>query len=355
MSKYFSQKHGGLVAYVPGEQPKDRGYVKLNTNESPFPPSPRVAEAVQSGAQTLNLYCDPENTRINAAIAKHYGFEKSWVITGNGSDEILNYAVCAFCDENTPLVFADVTYGFYPVFAKINAVPTKVIPLKEDFTIDVDAFCREQGTIVLANPNAPTGIYLPLYLVERIVKAHPNNVVIVDEAYVDFGGESALGIVNRYDNLLVVQTFSKSRSLAGGRLGFGIANEKLIADLNTVKYSLNPYNVNTLTQLAGVASIEDVEYLRNNLMEIVENREYTVKRLQALGFEVLPSMANFIFARKAGLDGAKWYERLKEKGVLVRHFTKERIKDFNRVTIGTKEQMDAFLKATEEIIGGLEQ
>ena len=340
------------MAYTPGEQPKDRGYVKLNTNESPFPPSPFVSAAVQAGANGLNLYCDPENTRVNTAIANYYGVQKNQVITGNGSDEILNYAVCAFCDDTSPLVFADITYGFYPVFAKINAVPTKIIPLKEDFSIDVEAFCAEQGTVVIANPNAPTGICLPLERIEKIVAAHKNSVVIIDEAYVDFGGESAIKLVEKYENLLVVQTFSKSRSLAGGRLGFGIANEKIIADLNTVKYSLNPYNVNTLTQLAGEASMQDKGYFEKNVATVIENREYTVAKLEEMGFEVLPSKANFVFARKSGLDGGEWYVRLKEKGVLVRHFTSERIKDFNRVTIGTKEQMDAFLKATKEILQG---
>lgn len=350
MSKFFSEKFNSLVAYTPGEQPKERRYIKLNTNESPFPPAPAVKEAVAEAAENLQLYCDPENTRLDKAIADFYGVDREKVITGNGSDEILNFAIMAYCDENRPLIFPDITYGFYPVFAKLNQVPFKKVPLKEDFTVDVEKFLNCKGTVVIANPNAPTGICLGLDEIEKIVASNRENVVIIDEAYVDFGGESALKLIDKYDNLLVVRTFSKSRSLAGGRLGFGLGSSQLIKDLNTIRYSTNPYNVNSLTQAAGVKSVQDKEYFIRNVNTVIENREYTKNELEKLGFIVLDSKANFLFVKKEGLDGEKYYLALKEKGILVRHFTLYRIKDFNRVTIGTKEQMDAFIAATKEII-----
>ena len=350
MSKYFSDKYAELVAYTPGEQPKERKYIKLNTNESPFPPAPAVKQAVLKAAENLQLYCDPESGKLNGAIADFYGVDKENVITGNGSDEILNFAVQAYCDKKTPLVFPDITYGFYPVFARLNGVPYREIPLKEDFTVDVEKFLGCKGTVVIANPNAPTGIALSLVEIEKILSSNKENVVIIDEAYVDFGGESALKLIDKYDNLLVVRTFSKSRSLAGGRLGFGLANKDLIKDLNTVRYSTNPYNVNAMTQAAGIESVKDREYFYRNIQTVIENREYTKTELKKLGFEVLDSKTNFLFVKKDGLDGEEYYNALRARGILVRHFKAERIKDFNRVTVGTKEEMDAFIAATKEII-----
>ncbi len=350
MSKYFSDKYADLVAYTPGEQPKERKYIKLNTNESPFPPAPAVKQAVLQAAENLQLYCDPESSKLNGAIADFYGVKKENVITGNGSDEILNFAVQAYCDKNTPLVFPDITYGFYPVFARLNGVPYREIPLKEDFTVDVEKFLGCKGTVVIANPNAPTGIALPLVEIEKILSFNKENVVIIDEAYVDFGGESALKLIDKYDNLLVVRTFSKSRSLAGGRLGFGLANKDLIQDLNTVRYSTNPYNVNAMTQAAGIESVKDGAYFYRNIKTVIENREYTKTALEKLGFEVLDSKTNFLFVKKDGLDGEEYYNALRARGILVRHFKAERIKKFNRVTVGTKEEMDAFIAATKEII-----
>lgn len=352
MSRFFSEKYANLVPYTPGEQPRDMQYVKLNTNESPFPPSPSVKAAVAQEVDRLQLYSDPECTALRGKLAEVYGVRPEQVLMVNGSDEVLNFAFMAFADEAHPLVFADITYGFYPVFADLNHIPYEEIPLKANFSIDVQDYCGIGKTIVIANPNAPTGMCLPLSAIEEILRTNPDNVVIVDEAYVDFGADSAVSLVDKYDNLLVVQTFSKSRSMAGARLGFGIGNEKLIADLNTVKYSTNPYNVNRLTAVAGIAALNENDYYMNNCRTIAENRAWTVKELTRLGFEVLDSKANFVFAKSARIGGQALYEQLKARGVLVRHFTKPRIAEYNRITIGTMEQMHILVDTIERILEG---
>ena len=252
MSRFFSQKYSTLVPYTPGEQPKDMKYIKLNTNESPYLPSKGVFDAVKSEAERLHLYSDPECSVLTKKIADLYGVDKSEVLVTNGSDEVLNFVFMAFCDSDRGIAFPDITYGFYSVFAKINNVKYREIPLKDDFTIDVNDYIGINENIVIANPNAPTGIYLSLEEIEKIAKSNPENVVIIDEAYIDFGGQSAVGLTKKYDNLLVTMTFSKSRSMAGGRIGFGIGNKALINDLNTIKYSTNPYNVNRLSQIAEI-------------------------------------------------------------------------------------------------------
>lgn len=350
MSRFFSEKYSTLVPYTPGEQPQDRKYVKLNTNESPFPPSKAVAEAVEKEAGRLQLYSDPECVALRKKAAEVFGVNDDEIIMTNGSDEVLNFAFMAFADENNPLVFADITYGFYPVFAELNHIPYTEIPLKEDYTLDPADYTAVGKTVVIANPNAPTGLCLSLDVIEEIVKSNPDNVVIIDEAYIDFGGVSAVGLTKKYDNLLVTGTFSKSRSMAGARLGFGIGNEKLIADLNTVKYSTNPYNVNRLTAVAGIAALEDNGYYMDNCKIIQQNREWTTAELEKLGFTVLPSTANFIFAKSDRIGGEELYLTLKEKGILIRHFTKERICDYNRITIGTAEQMKLFVDAVKNIL-----
>ena len=350
MSRFFSNKYDSLVAYVPGEQPKDMKYIKLNTNESPFPPSQSVIDAAKEEAGRLQLYSDPECTPLVAECARIYGVDKSMLLMTNGSDEILNFAFMAFSDAEHPIVFPDITYGFYSVFADLNGIPYEKIPLKDDFTVDYRDYVGINKNIVIANPNAPTGIAMPLSEIEEIVRSNPNNVVIIDEAYVDFGGESAISLLSRYDNLLVTRTFSKSRSLAGARLGFGIGSKEIIADLNTIKYSTNPYNVNRMTMMAGYKALCDDAYYMNNCEIIKENREYTKSALVDMGFFVLDSSANFIFAKKDGVDGEQLYLALKERGILIRHFTNERIKDFNRITIGTRQEMDAFLEAVKSII-----
>ena len=350
MSKFFSDKFSSLTPYTPGEQPKDLQYVKLNTNESPFSPPALVVEAAKAEAEKCNLYSDPECKILVDKAAEVFGVKPSQMLFTNGSDEILNFAFMAFCDKNTPAVFADITYGFYSVFADLNGVPYRTIPLKADFSIDVDEYCGVNATVFIANPNAPTGLALSRKEIEKILKANPDNVVVVDEAYVDFGGESCVPLIEQYENLLVTQTFSKSRSLAGARLGGGFANEKLIADLNTIKYSTNPYNVNRMTMSAGYAALCEQAYFDEKCQEICENREYTKRALEALGFAVLPSKTNFLFARSPKIGGEELYKKLKEKGVLVRHFSAERIQEFNRITIGTKAQMDEFLRCVKEIV-----
>lgn len=355
MSRFFSSKYSSLEAYTPGEQPKDMKYIKLNTNESPFPPSKKVLDAVAEQAALLQLYSDPECTPLVAKCAELYGVKKTQVLMTNGSDEILNFAFMAFCDSQNPIVFPDITYGFYPVFAELNGIPYEQIPLNDDFTINVQDYVGINKNIVIANPNAPTGIALSLDEIERIVSSNPNNVVIIDEAYVDFGAQSAVCLVDKYDNLIVTQTFSKSRSLAGARLGFGIASEALICDMNTIKYSTNPYNVNRMTMMAGYGALCDNDYYMNNCKTIAQNRSYTEGALIDLGFEVLPSRANFVFAKSSLISGEELYRKLKSRGILVRHFTKERIKDYNRITIGTIEQMKALVSAIEEILKELKK
>jgi len=350
VSRFFSSKYNKLTPYTPGEQPQNMQYVKLNTNESPFPPSPLAVEKAAQEAKKLQLYSDPECKMLVKTAAEKLGVEPSQILFTNGSDEILNFAFMAFCDGDHPAVFPDITYGFYPVFAELNNIPYETVPLAEDYSIRAEDYLGIGKTVFIANPNAPTGMALSLGDIERIVESNPNNVVVIDEAYVDFGAESAMTLINKYDNLLVTQTFSKSRSLAGGRLGFGAGNAKLIQDLNTIKYSTNPYNVNRMTMAAGIGALEDVAYFRENCRTIMENRAYTTAQLEGLGFTVLPSRANFLFAAHPKLDGGMLYARLKEKGILVRHFDKPRLKEYNRITVGSRPQMEAFLAAVKEIL-----
>ncbi len=350
MSRFFSQKHKNLIPYTPGEQPKDMKYIKLNTNESPFPPSPKAQAYAKEVAELLQLYPDPECRQLTQSIADSLGVKYENVLVTNGSDEILNFAFMAFCDEDNPCVFPDITYGFYTVFAEINNVPYTEIPLKDDFTIDIEDYIEIGKNIFIANPNAPTGIALKRGEVERIIASNPDNIIVIDEAYVDFGGESCIPLINKYDNLIVTQTFSKSRSMAGARLGFGAASEALIQDMNTIKYSTNPYNINRMTMAAGIGVMEDEEYTRNNCQAIMENREYTVNELNKLGFTTLPSSTNFVFTKHNKVGGEEIYTKLREKGILVRHFTKEKIADYNRITIGSKKEMEALVKALEEVL-----
>ena len=349
MSRFFSDRHKSLVPYTPGEQPTGRQYIKLNTNESPFPPSEKAVAYAAQAAKRLELYPDPTCGELHAAFAKQCGVEPDEVLMTNGSDEILYFAFQAFCDDRHPAAFADVTYGFYSVFAQLLHIPYTLIPLREDFTIEPEDYVGLGKTIFLANPNAPTGIALGLDAVERIVRGNPNNVVVVDEAYVDFGGESAVSLIHRYDNLLVTQTFSKSRSLAGGRLGCGIGCKALIADLNTIKYSTNPYTINRMTMAAGLGALEDDLYMRENCRTIVETRGLTTEALRRLGFTVIDSATNFVFAKADWIGGNDLYLQLKERGILIRHFETPRLKDYNRITIGTREQMRALILAINDI------
>lgn len=350
MSNFLSKKYKSLTPYIPGEQPKDMKYVKLNTNESPFPPSAKAVREAARAAENLQLYSDPECRVLTQMIADMYSVDYSEVLCTNGSDEILNFAFMAFCDEERPAIFPDISYGFYSVFAELNGVPYEKIPLREDFSINVNDYTGKNKTVFIANPNAPTGILLSREEIEKIVASNPLSVVVIDEAYIDFGGESVVPLIKKYNNLLVTQTFSKSRSMAGARLGFGIGAPELIADLNMIKYSTNPYNVNSMTMAAGIGALSDEEYTRKNCAEIIRNREYTEKELSNLGFSFTKSFANFIFAKHERLDGEFIYKELRKRGVLVRHFTGKRIADYNRITVGSKEQMEAMISALTEIL-----
>ncbi len=350
MSRFFSQKFKNLTAYTPGEQPRDMRYIKLNTNESPYPPSDGVGSAVAAEVGRLRLYSDPESGELTALLADMLGVRADSVLLTNGSDEILNFAFMAFSDSSHPIIFPDITYGFYPVFAELNGIPYEEIPLSNDFTVNTADYIGRGKNIVLANPNAPTGISLPLCDIERIVESNPDNIVIIDEAYVDFGGESAVPLTEKYSNLIVTGTFSKSRSMAGARLGFGVAAPELIGDMNTIKYSTNPYNINRLTNAAGIAAVKENSYYTDNCKRIIETREYTRDALVSLGFQVLPSSANFLFARSCAIGGKELYLALRARGILVRHFDRERISEYNRISIGTRADMEAFISAVKEIL-----
>ena len=350
MSRFLSEKYKALTPYTPGEQPKERKYIKLNTNESPFPPSKKAVEYAARAAESLELYSDPEIKRLSSKIAELYGVSPECVICVNGSDEVLNFAFMAFCDGKRGVAFPNITYGFYSVFATLNGVPYEEILLDESFNINVDDYIGLGKNIFIANPNAPTGIALSLEDIEKIVKSNPDNIVVIDEAYVDFGAQSAVGLVKKYDNLLVTQTFSKSRSMAGARLGFGIGSPALIADLNMIRYSTNPYNVNSMTMSAGLGVLEDEEYTKENCNRIIENREYAKEELLKLGFSMTDSKANFLFARHERIGGEELYLKLRERGILVRHWSKPIIADYNRITVGSMEEMQALVAAVKDIL-----
>ncbi len=350
MSRFFSKKYDKLVPYTPGEQPREMVYTKLNTNESPFPPSPIAMRYASEACRNLQLYSDPTCKELHSALAKAFGVSPDEVLATNGSDEILNFAFMAFCDDDHPCVFPDITYGFYKVFADINNIPYEEIPLKEDFSININDYIGIGKNIFIANPNAPTGIMIPREDIEKIIASNPDNIVVVDEAYVDFGGESCVPLIHKYNNLLVTQTFSKSRSMAGARLGFGIACKELINDLNTIKYSTNPYNVNRMTMAAGIGVLEDADYTESNCKTIIENREKLTTELKSIGFVLTDSKSNFVFAKHPEKSGEYIYKSLKEKGVLVRHFGSERIRDYLRITVGSKAQIDTLISALKTIL-----
>jgi len=350
MSKYWSSLTRKLSPYVPGEQPKDQAYIKLNTNENPYPPSPKVLRAIQEAAgDALRLYPDPESTVLREKIAARYGLGKEEVFVGNGSDEVLALAFQAFFDQTQPVLFADITYSFYKVYIQLHELKAEIIPLRDDFQLDVEAYVsKTNGGIVIANPNAPTGIEVPLADIERIVQQNPDSVVLVDEAYVDFGGHSAVSLIRRYPNVLVVQTLSKSRSLAGLRVGFALGQAELIEGLNRVKNSFNSYPIDRLAQAGAIAAIEDEAYFQETTEKVIRTRQWVTDELRQMGFEVLPSQTNFVFARLAGRSGAELQQKLKEHGVLVRHFAQPRIEDYLRITIGTDEEMRIMLDTLKQ-------
>ncbi len=351
MSKFFSREPGELKAYVPGEQPRNvQQLIKLNTNESPFPPAPEVTDAVADAAQKANLYCDPTMLRLREDLASIYGYTPDHFTLGNGSDELLSFAFLAFCNKQIGAAYADITYGFYSVLSRLYATDTKIIPLDSQYCINPNDYAGLGRTIFIANPNAPTGIALTRAQVEQILQANPDNVVVIDQAYVDFGAQCCIPLVEKYDNLLVVNTFSKSRSFAGGRVGFAVAQPALIADLETIRNSINPYNVGSLSQAAAHAILHHNNYYMQNCSVIAQNRAYLTEQLDALGFTTLPSLTNFVFTKHPAISGEQLYLQLKQRAILVRYFDAPRISDFCRITVGTREQADALLEAIRSIL-----
>ena len=347
---FLDPKLAGLARYVPGEVPRGgRPVVKLNTNENPFPPSPSVLRALAE-AGSLRLYPDPEARILTHAIAERFVLTPSRIVTGNGSDELLALCFHGFCPKGA--VFADVTYGFYPVYCRMFGTPCETVPLRADFSLNVDDYRDREGTVFLANPNAPTGLALPLPEVRRLLEQDRNRLIVVDEAYVDFGADSAAVLLDEYDNLLVIQTFSKSRQLAGIRLAFALGSEALISDLAALKFSFNPYSVNAYALVAGAAALRDEAYFERTRREIMANREALQDGLRALGAEVIPSKANFVFTRPPA-DAAAVHRALRERDILVRHFPGERTGTWLRVTVGTARQVAAFLDALRDILGTL--
>lgn len=352
MSRYLREPFRSMEAYVPGEQPQDMAYIKLNTNESPFPPAPGVVAAMTDEAvERLRLYSDPTGKVLKGKLAQLYGVEPENIFLSNGSDEILNFAFLSFAGKQG-VRFPDITYGFYPVFADLYEIPYEQIPLGEDFSLNYRDYVGGDKLTVIANPNAPTGMTIPVSQIEELLIANPDNVMIVDEAYVDFGGESCYPLIRKYDNLLVVRTYSKSRCMAGARLGYAIGPAGLIADLEKIKFSTNPYNVNSLTLMLGAATVDEESYYMAKCSEIIVTRDWATEQLQAMGFTVLPSKANFLFAGKPGVDGGWLYQQLKSRGILVRHFTNKRICDYNRITIGTRGQMEVLIDTIRDILAG---
>ncbi|AZS78736.1 histidinol-phosphate transaminase [Achromobacter spanius] len=355
MSRFWSPVVGTLSPYVPGEQPKLQNLVKLNTNEHPYGPSPKVLEAIRAATDdTLKLYPDPSSDQLRQTIAATVGVQASQVFVGNGSDEVLAHAFLALLKHDKPLRFPDITYSFYPVYCGLYGIQYETVPLAADFSINVDDYLPgangQSGAIIFPNPNAPTGRALSLADIERIVAANPDAVVVVDEAYVDFGGESAVPLVARYDNLLVVQTLSKSRSLAGLRVGFAVGSAELIDGLERVKNSFNSYPIDRLASAGAVAALEDTEYFERTRQAVIETRSRMTAGLNALGFEVLPSAANFVFARHPSQDAAGLAAALRERSIIVRHFRHARIDQFLRITVGTNEQVNLLLKALAEVL-----
>ena len=349
MSIFLNPKIEAMTAYVPGEQPRDKAYIKLNTNENPYPPAPSVIAAMTAAEiEDLRLYSDPTAKVLKGKLAKLYGLAPENIYVGNGSDEVLYFLFRAYGQRGA--AFPDISYGFYSVFAELCGIPATVVPLEADFTIDPEKYHGLDRFIVIANPNAPTGLSLTLPQIEGILKANPNAVVAVDEAYVDFGGESAYPLMAKYDNLIVVRTFSKSRSMAGARLGYALGPAALIADLEKIKFSVNPYNVNRLTLRLGEATVDAESYYQEKCAAIIRTREETAEKLRNMGFEVLPSKTNFLFVKNDKIGGRELYEKLKDRGILVRHFGNPRISDYIRVTIGTDEQMAACLEAIRGIL-----
>ncbi|HWV18926.1 MAG TPA: histidinol-phosphate transaminase [Rhodocyclaceae bacterium] len=351
MSRFWSKTVHSLTPYVPGEQPKLAKLVKLNTNENPYGPSPQALAALSAVVgDGLRLYSDPHSEKLKAAIAAHHGVTTQQVFVGNGSDEVLAHTFHALLKHDLPLLFPDITYSFYPVYAGLYEIDYRSVPLAADFSIRVEDYKQPNGGIIFPNPNAPTGMLLSLTAIEDIVVANPDSVVVVDEAYIDFGGETAIPLVTKYPNLLVVHTFSKSRSLAGLRVGFAVGHPELIEALERVKDSFNSYPLDSLAIAGATAAMQDTAYFEQTRAAVIRSREALNKDMQALGFEVLPSAANFIFARHPERDAAELAAELRQRSIIVRHFKADRIAQFLRISIGTDEQCALLVEALKSIL-----
>lgn len=352
MSEYWSELVHRLTPYVPGEQPKLQNLVKLNTNENPFGPSPKVLAALQAEAsESLRLYPDPDSSRLKSAIAEYHGLQANQVFVGNGSDEVLAHVFQALLKHDQPLLFPDISYSFYPVYCGLYGIEFETVPLNAQFEIAIDDYLRPNGGIIFPNPNAPTGVPMPLSDIERLMKANTHSVVVVDEAYVDFGTQSAVSLVNQYPNLLVTHTYSKSRSLAGLRVGYALGNATLIQALIRIKDSFNSYPVDRFAEAGAIAAIQDEAYFEQTRQQVIVAREALVADLQSLGFEVLPSGANFIFAKHPKHAGEQLAAGLRDQAVIVRHFKKPaRISDFLRITIGNPSQNQALMQALRTLL-----
>lgn len=336
--------------YIPGEQPKENDIIKLNTNENPYPPSPNAVKALEHfDTNKMRLYPDPDSQILVEALAERYGLKSSQVFVGVGSDDVLSMAFMTFFNSDKPVLFPDITYSFYDVWADVYRIPYKQIPLDENFRINPDDYCCENGGIIFPNPNAPTGVLEGLSMIEKIIKSNPDSIVIIDEAYIDFGGESCLPLIEKYDNLLVVQTFSKSRSMAGMRIGFAMGNEKLIKYMNDVKFSVNSYTMNPVTQICGAESVKDEVYFKKTVDKIIATREDAKIKLKNLGFNFPDSKSNFIFASHNTKPANEIFEELKKRKIFVRYWNKPRISNYLRITVGTLEEMTSLLNALEEI------
>lgn len=351
MASSWENKVRRVVPYTPGEQPKDSGIIKLNTNENPYPPSPKVLEALKDfDYKRMKLYPDTNATPITKALSEFYGVKPEQIFVGVGSDDVLSVAFLTFFNSYKPIIFPDITYSFYDVWADVYRIPYVTKPLTADFKINPEDYKGENGGIIFPNPNAPTGVEESLDMIEEIVKANPDSVVIIDEAYIDFGCKSCLPLTEKYENLLVVQTFSKSRSMAGMRIGFAMGNEKLIKYMNDVKFSINSYTMNTVTQVCGAEAVKDKQYFLETTAKIIETREYSKVRLKELGFEFADSKSNFIFAKHKTCDADYIFEELKKRKIFVRHWNKPRINDYLRITIGTPSEMDRLFETLGKIL-----
>ena len=352
MSKYWSDFVSQLEPYVPGEQPKISNFTKLNANENPYGPSPDALAVMQQlSNDDLRLYPPMNADDLKQTIADHYSLSKEQVFVGNGSDEVLAHAFNGLLKQSKPLLFPDISYSFYPVFCQLYGIEYEQIPLADDFSINLHDYLRANGGIIFPNPNAPTGRLLGLNVIEQLLQANPDSVVVVDEAYIDFGGESAVALIDSYTNLLVVHTLSKSRSLAGMRIGYGLGSAELIEGLERIKNSFNPFPLGQLQIAAAIASFEDQDYFQQTCQRIISSREQVSEQLQSLGFEVLPSQANFVFARHSNRPAQELSLALREQGLIVRHFKKPRIDEFLRITIGTEQQNELLIAALESIVG----